>query len=229
MALFRAEAARTGLPVVAHGTYLANLASEDPALRERSLQGVLDELGRGERLGVRDLVLHPGSHPDARRGLGLVADAVDWLHGATRGFTTRLCLEVTAGQGNTLGWRLEHLEEVLQRVQAPGRLSVCLDTCHLHAAGYDLAPAGATERLLEEVDRRLGLARVACLHLNDCKGPAGCRVDRHEEIGKGAIGLEPFRALVREERLAGAIGVLETPFPERYGEGIRLLESLAGD
>lgn len=229
VAAFRAEARRTGLPVIAHGSYLVNLATEQPELREKSLACVLDELGRCERLGVSDLVLHPGSHPDTARGLALVAAALDELHAATRRFRTRICLEVTAGQGNTLGWRLEHLEDILQRVQQPDRLAVCLDTCHLHAAGYELSTPRGCAAVLDEADRRLGLQRVTCLHLNDCRGPRGCRVDRHEDVGKGTLGLDGFRVLLRDARLAGTVGVLETPHPERYGEGIRLLESLAGE
>jgi deoxyribonuclease IV len=158
-----------------------------------------------------------------------VAQALDDVHAATAGFTARVCVEVTAGQGNTLGWRLEHLEELLQRTRDAHRLSFCLDTCHLHAAGYELATAAGCAAVLEEAERRLGMHRVACLHLNDCKGPRGCRVDRHEEIGKGTIGLEAFRLLMREPRLAATVGVLETPIPERYGESIRLLQSLAGE
>lgn len=229
VAAFRAEARRTGLPVIAHGSYLVNLATEQPELRERSLGCVRDELLRCERLGVSELVLHPGSHPDPARGLALIAQGLDALHAATPDVQSRLCLEVTAGQGNTLGWRLEHLEDILQRVRQPDRLSVCLDTCHLHAAGYDLSTGKGCASVLDEADRRFGLQRVTCLHLNDCRGPRGCRVDRHEDVGQGTLGLDAFRVLLRDARLSGAVGVLETPHPERYGEGIRLLASLAGD
>jgi deoxyribonuclease-4 len=223
---FREEARRTGLPVIAHGSYLVNLGNEDPLLREKSLACVTEELTRCERLGIPFYVLHPGGHPDERRGLALIAQALDEVHQRTPHFTTRLCLEVTAGQGHCLGWRFEHLEEILSQVRAEARLGVCLDTCHLHAAGYDLTTPRGYEAVLGEFDRRVGLKRVCCFHLNDCKKPLGCRVDRHEEVGKGAIGLTTFRLLMKDPRFIDTIGVLETPFPERYGENIRLLESL---
>ncbi len=223
---FRAEARRTGLPAIAHGSYLVNLASEDPVLRERSLTCVTEELTRCNRLGIAFLVIHPGSHPDERRGLRLVAQGLNEVHARTPRFRARLCLEITAGQGNCLGWRFWHLAEILSQVAREDRLGVCLDTCHLWAAGYDLSTQHGYEKVMAECDATLGLERVRCFHLNDCKKPLGCRVDRHEEVGKGSIGREAFRCLVNDARFDNTIGVLETPFPERYGQTLRLLESL---
>ncbi|WP_224245223.1 deoxyribonuclease IV [Hyalangium gracile] len=223
---FRAEARRTGLPSIAHGSYLVNLGSEDPALRERSLACVTEELTRCERLGISLLVIHPGAHPDERRGLRLIAEAIDEVHRRTPRFRARLCLESTAGQGHCLGWRFWHLAEILSQVAREDRLGVCLDTCHLFAAGYDLSTEKGYEAVMAECDATVGLKRVGCFHLNDCKKPLGCRVDRHEEVGKGAIGRVAFRCLVNDPRFVNTIGVLETPFPERYAEAIRLLESL---
>jgi deoxyribonuclease-4 len=223
---FRAEARRTGLPAIAHGSYLVNLGTEDPALRERSLACVTEELTRCERLGIPFLVIHPGAHPDERRGLALIADAIDEVHQRTPRFRARLCLEITAGQGHCLGWRFWHLAEILSQVAREDRLGICLDTCHLFAAGYALSTEQGYEATMAECDATVGLERVRCFHLNDCKKPLGCRVDRHEEVGKGAIGREAFRFLVNDPRFVNTIGVLETPFPERYGEAIRLLESL---
>jgi deoxyribonuclease-4 len=223
---FRKHAKRTGLPAIAHGSYLVNLAAEDPTLRERSLRCLADELSRCERLGVRYLVIHPGAHPDPARGLALIAQALDEVHAQSPGAKAQVCLEVTAGQGNSLGHRFEHLAEILGRVKEPRRLGVCLDTCHLFAAGYDLRTSAGYERVMEELDREVGLGLVRCVHLNDSKKGLGCRVDRHEEIGKGAMGLEVFRCLVNDPRFERAIGVLETPFPERYPEAIALLQSL---
>ncbi|NMO17941.1 deoxyribonuclease IV [Pyxidicoccus fallax] len=223
---FRAEAKRTGLPAIAHGNYLVNLATEEPLHRERSIHCVAEELTRCERLGIPYLVMHPGTHPDEQRGLTLIAQGLDEVHAHCKGYSARICLEGTAGQGSSLGWRFEHLAEILCRVGDEERLGICLDTCHLFAAGYDLSTVRGYESVMDECDRLVGLSRVRCFHLNDCKKPLGCRVDRHEEPGKGAIGLTAFRCLVKDARFAHTIGVLETPFPERYGENIRLLESL---
>jgi deoxyribonuclease-4 len=223
---FRAEARRTGLPSIAHGSYLVNLATEDAALRERSVACVTEELTRCERLGISFLVIHPGAHADERRGLKRVAQALDEVHRRTPRFRAKVCLEITAGQGNCLGWRFWHLAEILSQVEREARLGVCLDTCHLFAAGYDLSTEQGYEAVMAECDATVGLERVGCFHLNDCKKPLGCRVDRHEEVGKGTIGRVAFRCLVNDPRFVNTIGVLETPFPERYAEAIRLLESL---
>jgi deoxyribonuclease-4 len=225
---FKLEARRTGLPSIAHGSYLVNLATEDGPLRARSIQCLVDELTRCERLGIPTLVIHPGGHPDERRGLKLIAAALDDVHGQTRRFHARIALEVTAGQGNSLGWRFEHIAELLALTRAGDRLGVCLDTCHLYAAGYDISTPKRYEGVMAELDHLIGISRVSSLHLNDCKKPLGCRVDRHEEIGKGTLGITAFRCLVRDARFRDCVAVLETPFPERYGKAIRLLESLAG-
>jgi deoxyribonuclease-4 len=223
---FRRAARMAAVPAIAHGSYLVNLASEDPVVRARSLEAVGEELLRCEALGIRSLVFHPGSHPSTRRGLRLVARALDEVHGALPGLSTRVCLEVTAGQGDCLGHRLEHLEEILQRVHAPGRVGVCLDTCHLFAAGYDLSSEAGTEAVMDEAVRRFGRGRIRCFHLNDSLRPRGSRVDRHANIGRGAIGLPAFRYLVNDERFGQTPAVLETPDPDRYARGLRLLHSL---
>jgi deoxyribonuclease-4 len=223
---FRAEVQRTGLPVVAHGSYLVNLGTEEPAQLEKSLDCVVEELTRCERLGIPILIFHPGGHPDERRGLTLISRALDAVHERTPRFQSRICLEVTAGQGNCLGWRFEHLAEILSQTRDAHRLGICLDTCHLFAAGYDLSTDEGYDEVMAACERTVGLERVHCIHLNDSKKPLGCRVDRHEELGKGALGLTPFRRLTNDARFVNTIGILETPFPERYGEALRLLESL---
>ena len=225
-AAFRAEADRTGLPVIAHGSYLANLGTEDQSLRQKSIEAVLDELTRCERLGVPYLVIHPGSHPDEARGIAQIASALDQIHAATPRFKAKICLEVTAGQGSAIGWRFEHLAAILSAVCKEARLGCCLDTCHLYAAGHDFVSRAGYAQVLCALDKAVGLSRVKCFHLNDCKKPLGCRVDRHEEIGEGTIGKPGFKALVNDPRFAQAVAVLETPSPERYGQAIRLLESL---
>jgi len=223
---FRRAASAAGVPAIAHGSYLVNLASEDPVVRGRSLETVREELLRCEALGIRSLVFHPGSHPFARRGLRLVARALDEVHRGLPGLSSRVCLEATAGQGNCLGHRLEHLEEICARVDAPGRVGVCLDTCHLFAAGYDLSSEAGTEAVVDEAVRRFGRRRIRCFHLNDSLRPRGARVDRHADIGRGAMGLPAFRYLVNDPRFQDTPAVLETPNPGRYARGLRLLHSL---
>jgi deoxyribonuclease IV len=223
---FRAEARRFGLRAIAHGSYLVNLATEDSLLRERSLSAVVEELRRCEALAIPCLVLHPGSHPDVRVGLRRVARALDDIHAETRGLLPRICLEVTAGPGNCLGHRLEHLEEVLHLTQAPQRLGICLDTCHLFAAGYDVSTAEGMTAVLDEAVRRFGTRRIRCFHLNDSVGPLGCRRDRHAEIGRGMLGLAGFRALVNDTRFGDTPAVLETPRPEHSAATLRRLRAM---
>jgi len=223
---FRRAVRAHRLPAIAHGSYLANLATEDPTLRRRSLAAVVDELRRCSALGIPSLVLHPGVHPDLHRGLRLVARALDEVHAESRGLHPRICLEVTAGQGNALGFRLEHLEEILSSTRDAARVGICLDTCHLFAAGYDISTARGMTGVLDESIRRFGLRRIRCFHLNDSVGPLGCRRDRHAEIGKGKLGLTAFRTLLNDPRFADVPGVLETPGPERYGRALRLLNGM---
>ena len=224
---FRRESRARALPAIAHGSYLVNLATEDSILRERSLHAVVEELRRCAALAIPCLVLHPGSHPDVRSGLRRVARALDDIHAETAGLSPRVCLEVTAGPGHCLGHRLEHLEEVLSLVSAPERVGVCLDTCHLFAAGYDISTARGMREVLDESIRRFGRRRLRCFHLNDSVGPLGCRRDRHAEIGRGTMGLEGFRALVRDVRFLKTPAVLETPRPDRYAATLTRLRAMA--
>jgi deoxyribonuclease IV len=224
---FRREARRLGLRAIAHGSYLVNLATEDSLLRERSLSAVVEELRRCAALAIPCLVLHPGSHPDVRLGLRRVAQALDDIHDETEGLLPRICLEVTAGPGNCLGHRLEHLEEILSLVSSPQRVGVCLDTCHLFAAGYDVSTGRGMRAVLDEAVQRFGKRRIRCFHLNDSVGPLGCRRDRHAEIGQGMMGLAGFRALVNDARFSETPAVLETPGPERYAATLRRLRRMA--
>ncbi|MFL5319239.1 MAG: deoxyribonuclease IV [Myxococcaceae bacterium] len=224
--LWRTEARRTGLRAMAHGSYLTNLGSEDPIIRPKSLACLEDEHVRAERLGLSYLVIHPGCHADVGTGVRLIADAINELHRKTPRFRTQVCLEGTAGQGTSIGWRFEHLAAIFDRLEKPQRVGVCLDTCHLFAAGYDVATPKGYRRTFDEFEDLVGLDRLRCFHLNDCKKELGCRVDRHEEVGKGRIGLGCFKRLVNDERFRDVPGVLETPFAERYGETIRLLKRM---
>lgn len=200
-------------PVVAHASYLINLACPEKELGAKSESALEDELGRCERLGVEFLVVHPGAHKGTgeEEGLRRIAAALDRIHQRTRGFRSRILLETTAGQGTSLGHRFEHLAAVLEKVEDPTRLGFCLDTCHVFAAGYDLDSEVAYRKTFEDWDRRIGIEKIHCFHLNDSKGERGSRVDRHENIGLGKMGDRPFRNLLQDPRLKRIPKILETP------------------
>jgi len=211
---FRARVAESGIrPVVAHNSYLINVAAAAPALREQSIAALGEEIDRAEALGLDGLVMHPGSYTTGTedRGLTLIADALSALLRARPRGRTMILLEQTAGQGTNLGHRFEHLAAILDRMKRSRRVGVCLDTCHLLAAGYDICSEDGYRRTFEEFDRLVGLDRVKAFHLNDSKKPCGSRVDRHEHIGKGCLGLEPFRMLLNDPRFADLPMLLETP------------------
>jgi deoxyribonuclease-4 len=210
---FGATLEQTGLrEVMAHDSYLINLASPDPALYRRSIDAFIAEMGRAETLGVSYLVMHPGAHVDSGEEAGLlrVAAALDEAHARCEGFRLQVLLETTAGQGSTLGYRFEHLAAILEHVADPDRLGVCLDTCHVFAAGYPLAPKQQYQATMKEFDLIIGLERLKAFHVNDSLKPLGSRVDRHAHIGMGEMGLEPFRLLVNDPRFRDHPMVLET-------------------
>ncbi len=199
--------------VVAHASYLINLASVNPALRQRSTEALGEELERAESLGLDALVVHPGSHTtgEVDECLTLVSDAVRTILASQRRGRTRLLLENTAGQGTNLGHRFEQLGTILHRVGRTRRVGVCLDTCHLVAAGYELASPEGYRRTFDQFDATVGIDRLGALHLNDSKRPRGSRVDRHEHIGDGYVGLAGFRRLVNDGRFDALPMILETP------------------
>jgi deoxyribonuclease-4 len=211
---YKAAERRTGLsPVVAHASYLLNLASPLAANRKRSSLALIDELTRCEALGVSGLVLHPGAHmgDGVDEGIRRIAESIGQVHKATPGFAVRILLETTAGQGSAIGHEISHLGRIIDAVKQPERLMVCLDTCHLFAAGYDLRDEDAYGRMVDELAECIGLQRIACIHTNDSKMPCGSRVDRHEHITKGEIGKKGFANLLNDPRLAHAPRILETP------------------
>ncbi len=215
--------------LISHGSYLVNPASPEPATRERSIVALIDELQRAERLGLAGVVLHPGSHVGAGVATGVrrVGAFLDRVFERTAGFATRLLLETTAGQGSNLGADLEELEGIYDAVRRPERLGVCLDTCHLFAAGYPIHEAEGLEATIGEIDRRLGLDQVRAVHLNDSKQPFGSRRDRHEHIGAGHLGRAALARIVSDRRLGDVPMVLETP-KDGVGDAgnLRLLRSL---
>jgi len=214
IAAFRSRRDESGVhPVVAHNSYLINVAAAEPVLRARSIAALGEELDRAEALGLDGLVMHPGSYTTgtAERGLALIGDALARLLGERPRARARLLLEHTAGQGTNLGHRFDHLAAILERLDGSPRVGVCIDTCHLLAAGYDVCSEAGYRATFREFDRVVGIDRIAVFHLNDSKKPCGSRVDRHEHIGKGCLGLEPFRWLLNDPRFAGHAMLLETP------------------
>ena len=210
---FRAQAARSPVgQIVAHTSYLINLAAADPKLRQRSIAALADELERGDRLGLLGVVLHPGAHTSATEADGIrwIADGIAEAQAQQTG-DTLLLLEQTAGQGTMLGHRFEQLRAMIDLLDDSSRVAICLDTCHMLAAGYDLVSEAGYERVFEEFDAVLGFDRLTVFHLNDSQKPLGSRVDRHAGIGRGCLGVEPFRRLVQDERFRHLPMVLETP------------------
>ena len=219
-------------PVVAHDSYLINLASPDEPLWRKSLDAFHHEVERCDALGIPSLIMHPGAHMGAgeEAGLGRIARAFNEVWRRSPRSRTRVLIETTAGMGTHLGWRFEHLRGILERVKAPERLGVCLDTCHVFAAGYDFRTEAGYDAVMREFDRVVGLDRLRCFHMNDSKRELGSRVDRHEHIGKGHIGREGFRRLVSDRRFRGLPMILETPKEGGMDvRNLRLLRRLAAE
>jgi deoxyribonuclease-4 len=215
--------------VVAHDSYLTNLASADDAVRDKSGRAFAAELERCARLGIPYLVSHPGAHVGggAEVGLERYGSAVSAIYEERPALTTTTLLETTAGQGSCLGRRFEELAWLLARIAQPARTGVCLDTCHVFAAGWDIRTAAGVTAMLARFDAVIGLDRLKLLHLNDSQGALGSRVDRHERIGRGQIGDECFATLLREPRLAHVPMLVETPGLEYHGEELKHLRRLA--
>jgi deoxyribonuclease-4 len=221
---FRRRVRQTGIrPVVAHNSYLINVAASDRALRRRSVDALIEELDRAEALGLDGLVMHPGSYTSGTEstGLRLIADGIAAVLEARPDGRTRLLLEHTAGQGTNLGHRFEHLAEIIDDLGGTPRVGVCLDTCHLLTAGYDICSREGYDETFRQFGQIVGFSRLKAVHLNDSKKPCASRVDRHEHIGKGCIGLEPFRWLLNDRRFARLPMLLETPKLETR-ESLRL-------
>jgi deoxyribonuclease-4 len=196
---------------VSHDSYLINLASPVDEMWRKSTELFIEEIRRCEALKIPYLVTHPGAHMGEGddKGLARVAAALDVIHSLFPKQKTITCLEITAGQGTSLGWKLEHLATIIEKVKHPRRLGVCLDTAHLFAAGYDFR-GRKYSAFRKDVEKLIGLDRVKVLHLNDSKKDLGSRVDRHEHIGHGTIGLEGFKPIVRDEAFKDVPKILET-------------------
>ena len=212
--LFDLNRKATGITtVIAHDSYLLNLGSPDDTLRKRSVAAFIDELERAEILGVSNLIAHPGSHVGAGedQGIKTIAHSLDEVHKACPGYNVKVTLEITAGQGSNLGYRFEQIARMFDATKESDRLRVCFDTEHAFAAGYDIRTQEGYERTFAEFDEAIGLDRLAAFHLNDSKKEFNSRVDRHEHIGKGHIGVEAFRFLMNDKRFWNLPMCLETP------------------
>lgn len=235
VAAWSAARAQTRIePAMVHGSYLVNLAASTRALRARSYRAVVGELWRCDRLGIPSLVMHPGAHTGdgERTGIRRIATRLARALAATRGCRTAILLENTAGQGSCLGHRFEHLRDLVGAMAEvdPARAGVCIDTCHTLAAGYDIASERGWEATFEEFEQRLGCRWIRAFHVNDSKLPRGSRVDRHEHIGRGHVGLDGFRCLVNDPRFRGLPMAIETPKPGEHADAINvgILRALAG-
>ena len=219
---FRAKVKAAGIwPVVSHASYLINLATKNRALRRQSMEAMGDELDRAEALGLLGVVLHPGAYTIGSEadGLSLIADALFELLRERRRGKTMILLEHTAGQGTALGATFEQLASIIAKMNDHRRVGVCLDTCHLLASGYDLCSPEGYAATFAQFGRLIGFDRLRVFHMNDSKRPLGSRVDRHEHIGQGYLGLEPFRRIVNDPRFRDLPMLLETPKAEGKATG----------
>lgn len=209
-------------PVVAHAAYLINLCAPDKSILKKSRAAFADELTRCESLGIKALIFHPGAHLGTGEGDGIkrVAESLNIAHDQTAGSHVLSAIESTAGQGSTLGYRFEHLRSIIDLVEERERMAVCLDTCHLFAAGYHIGTESGWEDTLKAFDDIVGLNRLVAVHVNDSKKEFGSRVDRHEHVGSGKIGLQGFRSLMNDPRLTNIPKILETPKSEDMHEDV---------
>ena len=218
------------LSIFAHANYLINLAATNPQFLENSIRALSEELIRADQLELPFLVLHPGAHLGAGEELGLekIVASIDRVFQKIPKVKTRIALETTAGQGSCLGHSFEQIAYIIANVREPERLCVCIDTAHIFAAGYAIGSEAGVKKTFREFDRVIGRERLAAIHLNDSKTARGSHVDRHQHIGKGQIGLDAFRFIMREPRFRKIPKVLETPKGKELREDVINLKRLRG-
>jgi deoxyribonuclease-4 len=207
---------------IAHNSYLINLASPDDALWTKSIDAMVVEVQRAELLGIPYIVAHPGAYTTSSEALGLVriAAGLDEVHAQTAGAGAQILLETTSGQGSCLGCKFEHLAAIIDGVAAPDRLGVCVDTCHIFSAGYALETEAEWKATMKSLDKTVGLKLVRAFHVNDSKAKFGSGVDRHAAIGRGEMGLAPFRHLMNDRRFKKTPMYLETPKGKERGRDL---------
>ncbi len=210
---------------ISHDSYLINLGSPKDELWQKSIDALVVELQRAEMLGIPYVVAHPGSFTTSSEegGLTRIAKGLDEVHKATDGCTSKVLLETTAGQGSNLGWRFEHLSSIIEQTTEDERLGICFDTCHVFSAGYPMETAEEYADTMRQLDETVGLDRLKAFHLNDSLKPFGDRKDRHAAIGKGEMGLEPFRHLMNDSRFTEIPMYMETPKGEEDGEDLDVI------
>ncbi len=214
---FRSDWAASSIdPILSHDSYLINIASSKPKILHQSRRALHLEIERCAKLGIPYVNMHPGAHVGAgeEEGLKILVDSLNDVLAKTINSSVSILLETTAGQGTNLGYRFEHLRHAMDRVEQQERIGVCLDTCHIFAAGYDIRTEEGYERTFQQFDQIIGFQHLKMFHINDAKSTYGSRVDRHENIGKGNIGLEPFRWLMNDPRFEQIPMILETPNSE---------------
>ncbi|MDR3609534.1 MAG: deoxyribonuclease IV [Ignavibacteriaceae bacterium] len=214
--------------VVAHDSYLINLCSKDLDMLNKSRESFIDELHRCELLGIPHLNFHPGAHlgQGEEDGIKLIAESLNIAHLKTPGYNVTSMLETTAGQGSAIGYKFEHLRKIIDLVDDKKRMSVCIDTAHIFAAGYDIKNTTAYRKVINDFDSIIGLDKLKCMHMNDSKKPLGSKVDRHEHIGKGFIGLEGFTNIMNDKKLNPVPKVLETPKGKDQLEDLENIKTL---
>ncbi len=228
---FKQESPKISGPIVAHSSYLINLGNPKPTTWEKSIAALVLELSRTAQLGIMDLILHPGLHVGSgeKSGLQRIAVGLNQALEKSPDSQTRICLEITAGQGSSLGYKFEHLSELRRRVNDAKRISFCLDTCHMFGAGYDLRSEKSYEKTMGRAESVLGLDLIKAIHLNDSKNSCGSNKDRHAHIGEGNIGETGFRCLMQDSRWAKTPKILETPIDDSWQESYRKnLDTLLG-
>jgi len=211
---FKSAVAETGIiPSASHSAYLINFASANPETIEKSITAFIDEIERADILGIHNLIFHPGSHGGAGEEIGIqkIVDSLDIINSECPEAKVKIVLEATAGQGNAIGYKFAHLAEIISKCKSPERFGVCLDTCHIFAAGYDISNKEGYKKTFDEFKKIIGFDLLKAIHMNDSKKECGSNVDRHEHIGKGKIGVEGFRLLVNDDRLQNIPMILETP------------------
>jgi len=226
---FKRNKIETGITtVIAHDSYLVNLGAPDDQMRKKSVKGFIEELQRCEALGVPTLVAHPGSHVGTgeENGIKTIAKSIDEAHAACKGFEVKIALEITAGQGSTLGCNFQQMARIIDAVKENDRLRLCFDTEHAFASGYDIRTPEGYENTFSELDKYIGIKRLAAFHLNDSVKDFNSKVDRHQHIGKGFIGLDAFRRLLNDRRFFGLPMCLETPKGPDLKEDIENLATL---
>jgi len=228
---FKEKRSRSNIKfIVSHDSYLINLCAKDPEILEKSRQSFFEELKRCELLGIPYLNFHPGAHggQGEEDGMKLIAESLNIVHEQTKGYKVSSMLEATAGQGTALGYKFEQLKKIMDMVDEKERMSVCIDTAHIFAAGYNIKDPKEYKKVIKEFDEIIGLDLLNCLHMNDSKKELGSRVDRHDHIGKGFIGKDGFSNIMNDKKLERVAKILETPKGKEQLEDLENVKTLLG-